>query len=299
VQKYFQFTLLRNKINKIVKIPFFKYQGTGNDFVMIDQRQHQFLKKSDVEIINHLCDRRFGIGADGLILLENPKNGVYTEGSPSPLKKEDFDFQMIYFNADGRESSMCGNGGRCLVAFANYLQVFDNQCVFNAIDGLHDAKVRTDGWVELKMIDVNTIEFGKDYFLLNTGSPHFVVFVEDLTDINVYENGREIRYSERFYTEGVNVNFVEIKKDGSLEVATYERGVEAETFSCGTGVTAAAIAFALKNTPVFEKKQALSVPILTKGGNLEVRLQRYSEFGFQDLWLCGPAVQAFQGEVNI
>jgi diaminopimelate epimerase len=292
VQKYFQFTLLRNKINKIVKIPFFKYQGTGNDFVMIDQRQQQFLKKTDVGTINHLCDRRFGIGADGLILLENPKKGVYTEGSP-------FDFQMIYFNADGRESSMCGNGGRCLVAFANYLQVFDNQCVFNAIDGLHDAKVREDGWVELKMIDVNAIEIGKDYFLMNTGSPHFVVFVEDLTDINVYENGREIRYSERFYTEGVNVNFVEIKKDGTLEVATYERGVEAETFSCGTGVTAAAIAFALKKIPIFAENQTLSVPILTKGGNLEVRLQRHSESGFKDLWLCGPAVQVFQGEVNI
>ncbi len=292
VQKYFQFSLLRNKINKIVKIPFFKYQGTGNDFVMIDQRQQQFLKKTDVETINHLCDRRFGIGADGLILLENPEKGVYTEGSS-------FDFQMIYFNADGRESSMCGNGGRCLVAFANYLQVFDNQCVFNAIDGLHDAKVRVDGWVELKMIDVNQVEIGKDYYLLNTGSPHFVVFVEDLTDINVYENGREIRYSERFHKEGVNVNFVEIKKDGSLEVATYERGVEAETFSCGTGVTAAAIAFALKKALVFEEKIALSVPILTKGGNLEVRLQRTAESGFQDLWLCGPAVQAFQGEVNI
>jgi diaminopimelate epimerase len=309
VQKYFQFTLLRNKINKIVKIPFFKYQGTGNDFVMIDQRQQQFLQKSDVETINHLCDRRFGIGADGLILLENPKKGVYTategspdkggKGSPSPSEKENFDFQMIYFNADGRESSMCGNGGRCLVAFANYLQVFDNQCIFNAIDGLHDAKVRADGWIELKMIDVNAIEIGKDYFLMNTGSPHFVVFVEDLTDINVYENGREIRYSERFYTEGVNVNFVEIKKDGSLEVATYERGVEAETFSCGTGVTAAAIAFALKKTPIFAENKALSVPILTKGGNLEVRLQRHSESGFKDLWLCGPAVQAFQGEVNI
>lgn len=288
-QKYFQFTLLRIKINKIVKIPFFKYQGTGNDFVMIDQRQQQFLQKSDVETINHLCDRRFGIGADGLILLENPKN---TEGGA-------FDFQMIYFNADGRESSMCGNGGRCLVAFANYLQVFDNQCIFNATDGLHDAKVRTDGWVELKMIDVDKAEIGKDFYLLNTGSPHFVVFVEDLTDINVYENGREIRYSERFYTEGVNVNFVEIKKDGSLEVATYERGVEAETFSCGTGVTAAAIAFSLKTGYDFEKNKTLSVPILTKGGNLEVRLQRDSTDIFQDIWLCGPATQVFEGEIDV
>jgi diaminopimelate epimerase len=296
VQKYFQFLLLRNKIGKIVKIPFFKYQGTGNDFVMIDQRVEQFLKKTDVKTINHLCDRRFGIGADGLILLEYPKN---TDLSREHREEGQFDFQMIYFNADGRESSMCGNGGRCLVAFANYLNVFKNDCVFNAIDGLHDAKVRADGWVELKMIDVPKVEIGKDYYLLNTGSPHFVVFVEDLTDINVYENGREIRYSERFYTEGVNVNFVEVRKDGSLEVATYERGVEAETFSCGTGVTAAAIAYALKTDYAFKKNKALSVPILTKGGNLEVRLQRNAKGIFQDIWLCGPATQAFSGEVNV
>ena len=282
-----------------MKIPFFKYQGTGNDFVMIDQRAQQFLQKSDVETINHLCDRRFGIGADGLILLEIPKNSQNTDLSRDHREGGQFDFQMIYFNADGRESSMCGNGGRCLVAFANYLNVFDKECVFNAIDGLHDAKVRTDGWVELKMIDVPKVEVGKDYYLLNTGSPHFIVFVEDLTDINVYENGREIRYSERFYTEGVNVNFVEVRKDGSLEVATYERGVEAETFSCGTGVTAAAIAYALKTDYAFKKNKALSVPILTKGGNLEVRLQRSGKGIFQDIWLCGPATQAFKGEIEV
>ncbi len=275
-----------------MKIPFLKYQGTGNDFVMIDQRHEQFIEKADVKIINYLCDRRFGIGADGLILLENPKNASNTEGVV-------LDFEMVYFNADGRESSMCGNGGRCLVAFANYLQVFDNQCVFNAIDGLHDAKVRADGWVELKMIDVKTVETGNDFYLLNTGSPHFVVFVEDLTDINVYENGREIRYSERFHKEGVNVNFVEIRKDGSLEVATYERGVEAETFSCGTGVTAAAIAFALKTGVDFTKNGALSVPILTKGGQLEVRLQRDVAGVFQDIWLCGPAMQVYKGEIDV
>jgi diaminopimelate epimerase len=282
-----------------VKIHFLKYQGTGNDFVMIDQRHEQFIKKTDTTLINHLCDRRFGIGADGLILLENPKNqseGLPKSDIPNPTS---YGFEMVYFNADGRESSMCGNGGRCLVAFANYLQVFDNQCVFNAIDGLHDAKVRADGWVELKMIDVTTVETGNDFYLLNTGSPHFVVFVEDLTDINVYENGREIRYSERFHREGVNVNFVEIRKDGSLEVATYERGVEAETFSCGTGVTAAAIAFALKTGVDFTKNPALSVPILTKGGQLEVRLQRDAAGVFQDIWLCGPAMQVYKGEIDI
>jgi diaminopimelate epimerase len=260
-----------------MKIPFYKYQGTGNDFIMIDQRQKKYIKKTDKKVINHLCDRRFGIGADGLILLQ------LTEGA---------DFEMVYFNADGSESSMCGNGGRCIVAFAHFLQVVGNQCLFKAIDGMHEAKIDDNGWVELKMIDVKDIEIGKDYYLLNTGSPHFIVFVEDLTDIDVYENGREIRYSERFKTEGVNVNFVEIKPE-ILEVATYERGVEDETYSCGTGVTAAAIAYHLKNG------KATEVPIQTKGGNLKVRFNKNTEGVFKNIWLCGPATQVFKGNIIV
>jgi diaminopimelate epimerase len=279
-----------------MKLPFSKYQGTGNDFVMIDQRQTHYLAKSNTALIKQLCDRRFGIGADGLILLENSSD---TEGG------QNADFEMIYFNADGSEGSMCGNGGRCLVGFAKALEVFENQCVFNAVDGLHEAKVRADNWVELKMIDVSAVETGKDYYLMNTGSPHFVVFVEDLSDIDVYENGREIRYSERFRTEGVNVNFVEIQKEGSgLTVATYERGVEAETYSCGTGVTAAAIAYALHKKKI---ETALKIPILTKGGNLEVHFSqnRASAEGntegvaFTNIWLCGPATPVFQGVIEI
>jgi diaminopimelate epimerase len=267
-------------------LPFFKYQGTGNDFVMIDQRQNTYLRRADQTLIEQLCDRRFGIGADGLILL-----------SPPSVQTPDLDFEMVYFNADGRESSMCGNGGRCLVAFAHHLQVFDSQCLFNAIDGLHAANVRADGWVELKMIDVKNVEIGKDYFLMNTGSPHFVVFVEDLSDINIYEAGRQIRYSERFQKEGVNVNFVEIGKDKSgIEVATYERGVEDETYSCGTGVTAAAIAFALRQN---KQESSLTVPIKTKGGNLEVRFERTTEGVFSEVWLCGPAQKVFSGSVEV
>ncbi len=261
-------------------IPFYKYQGTGNDFVMIDQRQTRYLSKSDTSKINFLCDRRFGIGADGLILLEN---------SSLP----NVDFEMVYFNADGSESTMCGNGGRCLVAFAHFLQVFDNQCVFNAIDGLHEARINTEGVVDLKMIDVESVEKGQDYFLLNTGSPHFIVFVEDLTDVNVYQNGREIRYSNRFAKEGVNVNFVEKKEGNQIEVATYERGVEAETFSCGTGVTAAAIAHFLKNSG------SSQIPIKTKGGDLAVRFEHASGEKFTNIWLCGPAKQVFAGQINV
>jgi diaminopimelate epimerase len=279
-------------------IPFFKYQGTGNDFVLIDQRETAYLTKNDTAIINKLCDRRFGIGGDGLMLLQ---------------QKEGFDFEMVYFNADGTEGSMCGNGGRCLTAFAHFLGVFDKKCTFWAIDGLHEAVVAplppkgvtlsTDSplgsgvWVELKMIDVvqSSIEQGNDYFLMNTGSPHYVVFTEDLTDINVYENGRAIRYSERFAQVGVNVNFVEVLKDKQgIEVATYERGVEDETFSCGTGVTAAAIAYHLKNGA------AMDVPIKTKGGHLAVKFSADTEGGmFENIWLCGPATRVFGSSITI
>ena len=283
-----------------MKLPFSKYQGTGNDFVMIDQRRKKYIKKTDTAIIQHLCDRRFGIGADGLILLQYPRETGISTREKGDITHKNVDFEMIYFNADGRESSMCGNGGRCLVSFAHALKMFDKTCVFNAIDGLHAAKLEdTDTWISLKMIDVSTIEIGKDYYLLNTGSPHFVVFVEDLTDINVYENGREIRYSERFFTEGVNVNFVEIGKDGSLEVATYERGVEAETFSCGTGVTAAAIAYAMKKDINLTKNTVFEVAIQTKGGKLHVGLQRGEEGKFTDIWLSGPAVEVFSGVIDI
>jgi diaminopimelate epimerase len=274
-------------------IPFYKYQGTGNDFVMIDQRTTQYLTREDKKIINHICDRRFGIGADGLILLQNT-NDITTLNKP-------YDFEMVYFNADGSESTMCGNGGRCLVAFAQFLNVFESECVFKAIDGAHDAKINADKWVELKMIDVQNIEIGNDYFLMNTGSPHYVVFAEDLTDINVYENGRAIRYSDRFAKEGVNVNFVEIGKEDGIEVATYERGVEDETFSCGTGVTAAAIAYFLKTGA------SNQVPIKTKGGDLSVRFQKNmhnldasgAEGKFENVWLCGPATQVFEGRITI
>jgi diaminopimelate epimerase len=273
-------------------IPFYKYQGTGNDFILLDQREQSYLTRQDTALIQQLCDRRFGIGADGLMFL---------------AAKQGYDFEMVYFNADGSESTMCGNGGRCLTAFAHSLGVFEERCTFWAIDGAHEAVVKPAQnaaqmgetmWVELKMINVpsSDIEHGNGYYLMNTGSPHYVVFVEDLTDINIYENGRAIRYSERFAKEGVNVNFVEINRSGAndyaIEVATYERGVEAETFSCGTGVTAAAIAYHLQNGGVQQ------VPIKTKGGALAVKFSPPTEGGvFRDVWLCGAATRVFKGEV--
>jgi diaminopimelate epimerase len=260
-------------------IPFFKYQGTGNDFILIDQRFTQFLSRKDHLLIEKICDRRFGIGADGLMLLQ------FTEG---------YDFEMIYFNADGRESSMCGNGGRCIVAFAKKLQVIDSQCHFLAIDGPHDAKINESGnLVELKMIDVRQVETNSNFYVMNTGSPHYVKFVNDMGKINVFEDGKKIRYSERFEKEGINVNFVEEKENG-IQVTTYERGVEDETFSCGTGVTAAAISFAKKNS-----LHTGTVTIQTKGGNLSVRLENDGYTGYKNIWLCGPATFVFEGNIEL
>lgn len=161
------------------KIPFHKYEGTGNDFVMIDQRRKKFLNRKDTALIERICNRRFGVGADGLILLQ---------------QAEGFDFEMVYFNSDGRESTMCGNGGRCIAAFANSLGAVEaGKCRFLAIDVPHEAFVK-DNWVELKMTDVGRVEEGDGSFVLNTGSPHYVVFVEDLSDMNIVESGQVIRY---------------------------------------------------------------------------------------------------------
>lgn len=250
---------------------FYKYQGTGNDFVMIDNRDLSFNK--DKNLIAQLCDRRFGIGGDGLILLEND---------------EDTDFRMVYFNSDGGESTMCGNGGRCLVAFAHFLKIFDKKCTFNAIDGLHEAEIN-DGIVKLKMINVSEIQRDDDNFVLNTGSPHFVQYVSDIENFDVYFNGNKIRNSENYKKEGINVNFVEEISDNELFVRTYERGVEDETYSCGTGVTASALSY-------LQSKNIGEVKIKTLGGNLKVYADK-NENGFSNIWLEGPAKQVFSGEI--
>lgn len=250
---------------------FYKYQGTGNDFVMIDNRDLSFNKNKN--LIEKLCDRRFGIGGDGLILLE---------------KDDKTDFKMVYYNSDGNESTMCGNGGRCLVAFAHFLGVFNQRCTFNAVDGLHEAEIK-NGIVKLKMIDVETI--GKDGgdFIMNTGSPHYVKFVEGIEDYKVYENGNKIRNSETYKKQGINVNFVE-KHNSGIFVRTYERGVEDETYSCGTGVTASALSVMLENG-------AESVEVKTLGGDLKVYADKNGT-SFQNVWLEGPAEQVFQGEIK-
>ncbi len=258
----------------MMNIPFFKYQGTGNDFVMIDNRQLKF-HKNDTELVAKLCDRRFGIGADGLILLE--EHGRST-----------VDFKMVYYNADGNLSSMCGNGGRCITQFAKQLGIIDTKAVFEAIDGIHEANI-DDTMISLKMNDVTEIKVTDDYTFLDTGSPHHVEMVNNLQEFDVRIKGAYIRYNV-YGKEGANVNFVEEIEVNVFSVRTYERGVEDETLSCGTGVTAVAIA-------LFEtgKTKSNKVILKTPGGQLTVRFIK-TNTGYKEVFLEGSATFVFKGD---
>jgi diaminopimelate epimerase len=257
---------------------FFKYQGTGNDFVLADNRKNEYSSLTTAQI-HHLCDRRFGIGADGLMLL-NEKPG--------------YDFEMKYYNADGKEGSMCGNGGRCMAKFAYHLGIHREIYRFFASDGLHEAEIDIDGIVSLKMKDVKSIKKFHNDFLLNTGSPHYIKMVTDVMDVDVYKKGREIRNSKEFVDEGINVNFVEqLTEPDKIIVRTYERGVEDETFSCGTGVTAAALV-CYHNENGFNE-----VEVKTLGGLLTVEFDRVDDNNYENIWLCGPAEKVYEGTVEI
>jgi diaminopimelate epimerase len=254
-----------------MKIDFLKYQGAGNDFVMIDNR-NLFFPKEDKGLIHQLCDRKFGIGADGLILLEN---------------HEKFDFKMVYFNADGSESTMCGNGGRCIVALAKELQIIESKACFSAIDGIHEAEILENGWVKLGMIDVHQIEtLSPNEFFLNTGSPHYVKVVDEMP-VSIVEEARKVRYNERFSKEGVNVNFILIEGE-KVHIRTYERGVEDETLACGTGSVAAAMV-----ASIFENKQKFDIQTL--GGELAVAFKS----NYTHVFLEGPALKVFDGQIDV
>lgn len=254
---------------------FYKYQGTGNDFVFIDNRQ-EFFNKNNSKLIAHLCDRRFGIGADGLILLENDK---------------DVDFKMVYFNADGNQSTMCGNGGRCIVAFAEMLNIIKEKTTFNAIDGLHQATIK-NSFVKLKMQDVNEVEIYKNHTFLNTGSPHHVTLVDNVKVIDVNTEGSKIRYGTLYNKAGANVNFVDQLNTDTFTVRTYERGVENETLSCGTGVTAVALAM-----HTIGKTNKEEITLNVEGGTLKVSFNK-AENGYTNIWLQGPATLVFKGEIE-
>jgi len=258
-----------------MNLNFYKYQGTGNDFIILDNRQ-QNISLTNKEV-KRLCNRRFGIGADGLMLL-NVKDG--------------YDFEMVYYNSDGNQSSMCGNGGRCLVKFAHKRGIHKSTYHFLAVDGEHEATIDDNGWVNLKMKDVSGIRKNFLDSILDTGSPHYVKPTRDVRNYDVVKAGKEIRYSDVFKKEGINVNFVEGTED-RIFVRTYERGVEDETLSCGTGVTAAALVFA-HNEVGFNR-----VEVTTPGGNLAVEFDKTGEEEFKNIWLCGPAQLVFEGEIEI
>src|SRR6056297_61781 len=256
-----------------MKFTFSKYQGTGNDFIIIDNRDSSVnLTKKQIA---QICDRRFGVGADGLMFLE---------------KHPTLDFNMRYFNSDGNEGSMCGNGGRCLVAFGKSLAIIDKETTFNTIDGTHKALIKQKDIVALQMQDIKKVLKIDGNYFVDTGSPHYVIFSKNIEEIDVYTEGKKIRESNCFAPKGTNVNFVEMNSN-NLFVRTYERGVEDETLSCGTGVTAAAICASAKlNTDknTFE--------IRTQGGDLQVTFERGSNHKFTNIWLTGPAKFVFKGE---
>lgn len=258
-------------------IKFAKYQGTGNDFIMLDNLSGKY-EGLTIDQIQFLCDRKFGVGADGLIKIS---------------KSDEANFEVDYFNSDGTKS-FCGNGARCSVAFAESLGISVDKVNFMAIDGMHSAMKEND-LVYLKMSDVSEIKaIGKD-FELNTGSPHYVRFVNNCLEIDVFEEGRKIRYSSEYQEEGINVNFVEELQNNEIEVVTYERGVENETLSCGTGVTAAALVYAIKNK-LFGLHE---ISIHTKGGKLKVSFDRKGEQEFKEIFLIGPVQYVFSGEIDL
>lgn len=273
-----------------MKITFYKYQGTGNDFIIIDNRNKK-LKENNYALWKKLCDRRFSIGADGLMLLQNKKG---------------YDFEMYYVNADGKPTSMCGNGGRCIAHFAKSMgAIKSNKTHFIAIDGAHEATIKGDV-VKLKMKDVDKIKVENDHYILNTGSPHYVKFVNDVLHTDVYEEGKAIRNSASFKKEGINVNFIEVRGKIPL-MRTYERGVEDETLSCGTGTVAAALVLASKGKAT--AKDYCDIKVM--GGNLRVWFTKVSHkssvvsrqssrgISFKNVYLEGPATFVFSGQLEV
>jgi diaminopimelate epimerase len=262
-----------------MQIPFVKYHGAGNDFILIDDRFHDYSLSEDQ--IERLCNRYFGIGADGLIMLKS---------------SDEYDFTMQYFNSDGKESSFCGNGGRCLVHFANSLNLFSKTTRFQASDGIHHGTVLDTGWIELTMKDVNPCISYQTGNFLNTGSPHFILQVNDLQSTDVVSLGRMYRNDQSLSSEGVNVNFVEVLSDDKIAVRTFERGVENETLACGTGVTASALAL-VKNKAAGD----YSINVQVKGGSLTVLFTYLpeSEIPYLNIRLLGPAQKVFDGRFEL
>jgi len=253
--------------------PFYKYQGTGNDFIVFDGRDWSGMP--NLEVIQSMCKRKFGVGSDGMIVLKNHPEA---------------DFEMVFYNPDGSQS-FCGNGSRCAVAFAKFLGIIENSTKFVAIDGMHEAILSPNGDVSILMNDVQEIIKGDSFYFLDTGSPHHICYTNGVRDVNVVEEGRAIRYSDPYGEKGANVNFLEEVNSNTIKIRTYERGVENETLSCGTGVTASALTYGML-------ENLNNVNIETLGGNLKVSFVK-TNLGFENIWLEGPAKFVFKGEIKI
>ncbi|MEN8120567.1 MAG: diaminopimelate epimerase [Bacteroidota bacterium] len=255
---------------------FYKFHGTGNDFILIDNRDSK-IKNLYPEQIKYLCHRNFGIGADGLMLLN---------------KHAGFDFEMDYYNSDGSGGAMCGNGGRCIVAFAKKLGIIQENTKFIASDGAHEASINELGEIKLKMIDVQEITNKQNNLFIDTGAPHHIEFNDNIEELNVYEKGRKIRYSNEYIDKGTNVNFVQVKDKG-IEIRTYERGVENETLACGTGAVASAISYYIKHKPA-----SPNINVKTLGGDLQVSFM-VNENKYTEVYLAGPAKFVFEGQIEL
>ena len=260
-------------------IHFFKYQGAGNDFVILDAIAHPKYKTIPADFIQLLCDRHFGIGADGLMMIDNCDHA---------------DFEMNYYNSDGKLGTMCGNGGRCIVAFAYHMNYVKENCTFMAVDGLHQAEVLENGLVRISLhVQSDPVPYEQD-FVIDTGSPHYIAFIHDIDQLDMVSFGRSIRYSEQFLDKGINVNAVEIIQDGQLKIRTYERGVEGETLACGTGVTAAACVYIHKNKHL----DLNQVEVWAKGGVLKVIFDSDTHLKTK-IYLEGPAQLVFEGSILV
>lgn len=263
------------------RIHFHKYQATGNDFVVIDNRTSEY--SFSKEQIEKICDRKFGVGADGLMLIE---------------KHPSLDFNLVYYNSDGSQS-LCGNGSRAAVMMAATLGLLKTNATFNAYDGSHEAELLNTGIVRLKMNDVNVVRKTGDEYFINTGSPHHLRFVHNVNSYPVVEEGRKIRYSETYAPAGTNANFIQLLDHNTISVRTYERGVEDETLSCGTGVTAAALASSFHG-------YTSPIHIKVKGGELSVEFKTTHSgpsgshaVTFHDVFLIGPAKMVFEGDLEL
>lgn len=259
-------------------VRFYKYHGAGNDFIMIDNRNND-IKTYNPDLVSRLCNRHFGIGADGLILLNASEN---------------YDFRMIYYNSDGYEGTMCGNGGRCITAFAEKLGIIETSTVFEGIDGIHEAIILNNGMYKLKMKNVEGINHFDDGDFLDTGSDHFIQYRNSIDDIDVFREGREIRYQSRFGAAGTNVNFVERIDNNEIKIRTFERGVENETLACGTGAVASAISAFIHGKP-----DKSSYIVHVRGGQLLIEFEKENDYNFNNIWLTGPAEFVFSGEINL